>query len=178
MGYTTEFDGKFTFDKNLDKETFTLLKGLSETRRMKRRIDDVYGVDGEFYVGGEGFYQFENRDDTIVDNNTPPASQPSLWLQWTPTETGRHLEWDGGEKFYNYIEWLEYIIEKVLIPNGYKLNGEVKYYGEETNDKGTITIIDNDITVKSKAGFVYYNDEKISIDKFNQIKKEFVDINL
>ena len=141
MGYTTEFDGKFTFDKQLDKETFTLLKGLSETRRMKRRMDDV------FYVGGEGFYQPENRDDTIVDYNTPPANQPSLWLQWAPTETGKYLEWDGGEKFYNYIEWLEYLIEKVLIPNGYKLNGEVKYYGEETNDKGTITIIDNDITV-------------------------------
>lgn len=154
MGYTTEFDGKFTFDKQLDKETFTLLKGLSETRRMKRNMKDVYGVDGEFYVGGEGFYQLENRHDTIVDNNTPPSTQPSLWLQWVPTETGKYLEWDGEEKFYNYIEWLEYIIEKVLIPNGYKLNGEVEYYGEEADDKGTIAIIDNNIIVSSESRFL------------------------
>lgn len=154
MGYTTEFDGKFTFDKQLDKETFTLLKGLSETRRMKRNMEDVYGVDGEFYVGGEGIHQLENRHDTIVDNNTPPSTQPSLWLQWIPTENGKYLEWDGEEKFYNYIEWLEYIIEKILTPNGYKLNGEVEYYGEEADDKGTIAIIDNNIIVSSESRFL------------------------
>lgn len=154
MGYTTEFDGKFTFDKQLDKETFNLLKGLAETRRMKRNMEDVYGVDGEFYVGGEGIHQLENRDDTVVDYNTPPGTQPSLWLQWVPTEGGRHLEWDGEEKFYNYIEWLEYIIEKVLTPNGYKLNGEVEYYGEEADDKGTIAIIDNNIIVSSESRFL------------------------
>lgn len=144
MGLTTEFEGAFTFDKKLDKETYELLLGLSETRRMKRRIEKEYGVDGEFFVDGEGFYQDESRTNTIIDKNTPPGTQPSLWLQWTPTFDRKQLVWDGGEKFYKYVEWLEYIINKILIPRGYKLNGSVEYW-DEYGDTGLLMIIDNDI---------------------------------
>ena len=31
-----------------------LIIGLSETRRMKRDVDEKYGVEGEFYVDGDG----------------------------------------------------------------------------------------------------------------------------
>lgn len=144
MGLTTEFEGAFTFDKKLDKETYELLLGLSETRRMKRSIEKEYGVDGEFFVGGEGFYQDESRNETIANKNTPPATQPSLWLQWTPTADRKQLVWDGGEKFQKYVEWLEYIINKILIPRGYKLNGSVEYW-DEYGDTGLLMIIDNDI---------------------------------
>ena len=145
MGYSTDFSGQFTLDRKLDDETFDLLNGLASTRRMKRNVDSKYGVDGEFYIGKGDFGQDE--EDNIVDYNTPPRTQPSLWLQWIPTDDREHIEWDGNEKFYSYVEWIEYIINKVLKPKGYVLNGVVEWGGEERSDVGEITITDNVVRV-------------------------------
>jgi len=64
------------------------------------------------------------------------------------------IEWDGGEKFYKYSEWIEYLIKKILKPRGYKLNGEVKWEGEENEDMGIIVIKNNVVTIK-KAKITY-----------------------
>lgn len=142
MGYITTFKNKFSLNKELDNITFNFLKELNYTRRMKRSLPPWFGVDGEFYVKGSGFMGQERESD-IVEYNNPPASQPSLWCQWTPTDDMMHIEWDGGEKFYPYIEWIKYIISKVLAPRGYVLNGNVDWQGEENGDTGTIDIVDN-----------------------------------
>lgn len=73
---------------------------------------------------------------------------PGFWCQWIPTDDAKGIEWDGNEKFYNYVEWLEVIIEKFLIPNGYVLNGEVQWEGEESGDLGNIIVKDNVVTVQ------------------------------
>jgi len=155
MGYHTEFNGDFSVDKPLDDATFALLKGLACTRRMKRKGLDpaVYGVDGEFYYK-EGSDMGQEHDDNIVDYNTPPSTQPGLWLQWTPLDDRITIEWDGGEKFYNYVEWLEYIVDKILAPRGYKLSGEVYWDGEDSEDKGKITVKNNKIVAR-QANFSY-----------------------
>ena len=31
------------------------------------------------------------------------------------------------EKFYYYVEWLRYLIDNILAPRGYILNGDVEY---------------------------------------------------
>lgn len=149
MGYTTAFNGTFQLDRALDDETHALLVGLSTTRRMKRQgLDAKYGVDGEFYCnpGSDGFGQ--DHDASIVDYNRPPETQPGLWCQWTPTEDRQGIEWDGGEKFYNYVEWMEYLIEAVLKPRGYVVNGQVEWYGEDPDDRGRIDVGNNVVTTK------------------------------
>lgn len=147
MGYSTNFSGKFHLNKPLDDETFNLLVGLAKTRRMKRNIKD-YGVEGEFYFNPDDFKNSgQTEDKTIIDYNIPPATQPSLWLEWIPTKDKQHIEWNGGEKFYDYIEWLEYIINKILKPKGYILNGRVEWDGEEEDDIGRIIVNDNNIKV-------------------------------
>jgi hypothetical protein len=157
MGYTTDFTGKFELNKKLDLETYMFLRKLNDTRRMARKTDKKYGVEGEFFVdGGEDDDRFfsNKAKSNIIDYNTPPKTQPGLWCQWTPTEDAKHIEWDEGEKFYAYIEWLEYIIEKVLKPKGYKLNGEVEYQGEDPSDFGMIVVTDN--VVKNRTGKKVY----------------------
>ena len=144
MGYTTEFRGSFTIDKKLDNETYDLLVGLATTRRMKRSVGPEYGVEGEFYIEGGGDFG-QAKDDTIIDYNRPPRTQPGLWCQWQPTYDKQGIEWDGGEKFYSYIPWLRYIIEKVLEPRGYKLEGEVQWRGEDWSDTGTIVVRNNQV---------------------------------
>ncbi len=138
MGYTTDFRGQLEFNKKLSLEDQTFLTKLAGTRRMARDADAKYGVEGEFYVG--------EIDDNVIDHNTPPKTQPGLWCQWMPTEDAWGLEWDGNEKFYSYVEWLEYIIAKVTAPRGYVLNGQIQWRGEDWDDTGTITVQNNIVT--------------------------------
>jgi hypothetical protein len=148
MGYTTDFFGKFTLDRVADSETQRLLRGLSSTRRMKRKVDEKkYGIEGEFYFKGKGFAG-QDHEDNIIDYNFPPRTQPSLWCQWQLQEDNKTICWDEGEKFYNYIEWIGYIIEKILKKRAYVLNGEVEWHGEEYNDLGKIIVKNNEVTVK------------------------------
>ena len=141
MGYTTEFEGRFILNKPLDEETYTYLINFADSRRMKRDVDPKYGIEGEFYTADEST--------GVIDYNTPPSTQPGLWCQWIPSEDHKGIEWDGNEKFYNYREWLDYIIKNFLEPKGYKLSGTVKYQSERSNDRGIING-SNPLQVKSE----------------------------
>lgn len=151
MGYTTYFNGGLNLNKKLTKEHHEFLNKLNETRRMARNVGPEYGVEGEFYVDGDGMMG-QDREDNIIDFNRPPKTQPGLWCQWRPTEDGTRLEWDGGEKFYNYVEWLEYIIERILKPRGYVVNGKVDWNGEDPDDAGSIVVIDNVVSTRAQGG--------------------------
>ena len=149
MGYTTTFDGQFDLNKELDSETYEFLNKFASTRRMGRLgLDEKFGVEGEFYVDSDGFMG-QDKDDSIIDYNRPPKTQPGLWCQWVPNEDGTAIIWDGGEKFYEYVPWIKYIITKILAPKGYKLTGEVTWQGEEDYDFGKIVIKDNKVTIKN-----------------------------
>lgn len=136
MGYSTSFLGHFQVDKPLDDDTFNLLVGLATTRRMKRKLGSEFGVEGEFFVSGKGLFG-QDGDDSILDYNKPPRTQPSLWCCWEPMSR-TEIAWNGGEKFYEYIPWIKYLLEKVLLPRGYKLTGRVEWQGEDPSDVGII----------------------------------------
>jgi hypothetical protein len=139
MGYTTDFQGHLDITPALPAPLVEYLNKLAETRRMKRNLPAHFGIDGEFFAGGKGFCG-QDRDDTVVEYNTPPSTQPSLWLQWNISEDGTQLKWDDGEKFYSYIEWLEYLYKEILLPLGYTLSGQIKWRGEDFDDMGKITV--------------------------------------
>lgn len=145
MGYSTYFEGRFKLNNKLDDETYEFLQALGSTRRMKRNVDPKYGVEGEFYVEGGGMGG-QNKEDNIINYNQPPKTQPSLWCDWVPTHDKMYIEWNKGEKFYEYIEWIKYIIVKILAPKGYILNGKVTYQGEDAHDNGVIQITNNIVT--------------------------------
>lgn len=161
MGYTTDFTGVLKLNKKLTDEDKEFLDKFNNTRRMARDVDAKYGIEGEYYVDGGGMMG-QDRDDTIIDYNRPPKTQPSLWCQWMPTDDGWGIEWDGGEKFYNYVQWLEYLIANFLAPNGYLLNGTIDWEGEDNEDIGKIVVKDND--VKTLRGVVTYPDTPEEID--------------
>jgi hypothetical protein len=160
MGYNTYFYGQWTLDRPLDDKTAAILRGLNETRRVKRDVSKIglnptdYGEEGEFYFPDPS--TVESKDRSILDYNTPPVTQPSLWCQWMYNPEDNTISWDKGEKFYSFVEWIQYIIEKVLVPMGirknqkpYLLNGTVTWDGEG-RDSGSIVIIDNKIEVHSE----------------------------
>ncbi len=69
----------------------------------------------------------------------------SIWCQWEAGDDT--LFWDGGEKFYSYVPWLKHIINNILKPRGYVLNGEVHWQGEESEDMGIIRVVDNEVKI-------------------------------
>jgi hypothetical protein len=148
MGYTTDFTGEFKITPQLKTADKEFLTKLSTSRRMKRCVGPEYGIEGEFYVAGADDDNFGQEDKTgIIDYNTPPRTQPGLWCQWTPTEEGDALVWDGGEKFYNYVGWLQYLIIW-LKERGYEVNGKVRWAGESSGDSGVILVKNNVIKAK------------------------------
>lgn len=162
MGYTTDFEGHFTIEPTLKPEHLAYLKRFAETRRMRRietqtakRPDPLreavglpVGPQGAYFVGAAGVAGQEWNAGDVGNGNSPPMGQPGLWCQWTPTEDGTALGWDGGEKFYNYLEWLEYLLGHFLVPWGYVLNGRVQWQGESATDIGRITLTQNEVRLE------------------------------
>lgn len=75
------------------------------------------------------------------------SQAPDSYCQWKLTKDFMGIEWDQGEKFYKYIEWLQWIIDHILTPDGITLSGSVTYWGEDAEDRGTITVLDRKIHV-------------------------------
>lgn len=160
MGYTTEFKGSFDFDRKIPENIAEYINRFSNTRHMLRDNDvikELYpnwkencwngdlGTEGEYFLDEDYDYR-ENK--SVKNHNYPPESQPGLWCQWVVTEDREHLEWDGAEKFYYYQEWLEYLIRNFFAPSGIRLNGEVKWQGEDMDDRGLLIVEDNAVSVR------------------------------
>lgn len=82
----------------------------------------------------------------VAFNGGFSSTTPGLWCQWTVDDDGMHLSWDGGEKFYEYTEWLRWLIDNFFQPWGYTLNGEIYWSGEDSGDLGLIDVTDNKVT--------------------------------
>jgi hypothetical protein len=160
MGYTTEFEGRFNLDKPLTVPQFNYLNAFSEVRHVVRdagiavqqpdplriKVGLPIGIDAEFYVADD--------DAGVKDYNQEPVTCPGLWCQWVPTDDGEGIEWNGAEKFYEYVKWLEYIVKNFIKPWGLTLNGEVTWEGEDNKDIGKIVVKNNKVTSK-KAKITY-----------------------
>lgn len=160
MGYRTDFLGTLQFNKEVTEELKNFINGFSRTRKMRRSNDKIkeifpdwedkcykgsLGIDGEYFIGGSG-YAGQEHDSSILNYNYPPSTQPGLWCQWIINDDNE-LEWDGGEKFYNYTEWLEYLIENFFKPGGYILNGTIHFQGEDDDDFGEIIAVNNNVSI-------------------------------
>ena len=171
MGYTTDFFGSFQLNKPLTAFEIEYLNMFADTRRMTRdplkvramkeagtgntrcfKLLDLLGLsigpNGDFYCGTgmsgqDGGHFSSSTDNSVVEYNIPPSTQCGLWCQWNPSDDGTEIVWDGSEKFYNYVEWLEYLIANFLKPWGYKVNGMVEWKGEDSQDIGVIEVVDN-----------------------------------
>lgn len=112
MGYTTEFKGQFTLNKQLND--FEIVDTLTE------------------WADGKG-----------------PCE---AYCQWELTKDRKAFKWDNNEKFYDYQNWLQHIIDDLLLPKGYSLSGEVEFQGEEIGDHGWLYIEDNKVKKRKTKG--------------------------
>ena len=80
-----------------------------------------------------------------------PTPWPDGYCQWELTRDLGGIRWDQGEKFYNYVEWLQAILDNILKPAGVGLALEVRYQGDDVGDSGILRI-DNGVVVKEELG--------------------------
>lgn len=159
MGYSTWFSGSLKFNKEVSEELREYINRFSSVRHMSRDNDKIKEIYpnwkelcflGEIGNNGEYFAPIsknhgQEHDNSILDYNRS-GSCPGLWCQWIIEND--ELIWDEGEKFYNYVEWLHYLIDNFFDPLGYVLNGEITWDGEDSDDIGTITVTDNYVEVE------------------------------
>lgn len=152
MGYTTEFEGEVWVEPPLNQTEIDFLNKFSNTRRMNRSA-------GPYFVHGNGSLGQGDGPDTVFDHNRPPEGQPSLWCQWEPSTNGEFIAWNGAEKFYNSVEWMEYLIDHFLKPGAeasklgdwqfekftfdHVLNGTIDAQGEDPDDRWRLIVKDN-----------------------------------
>lgn len=161
MGYTTYFSGSLKFNKPVTEELKQFINNFASIRHMERdteKIKEVFpdweekcykgdlGTDGAYFIG-EKAWSLQREDESIMDYNNPPKGVPGLWCQWV-IGSDDELRWDGNEKFYMYIDWLQYLIDNFFDPEGYFLNGEMEFQGEDEDDFGTIIVVDNNVDVQ------------------------------
>lgn len=175
MGYSTDFYGSLKFNKPVAPWLVEYVNKFSDTRRMKRDPEKIkeqfpnwgelcfngdLGEEGEYFIGGVGSFG-QDVDTSVLDHNNPAKTQPGLWCQWIINEKDSCLEWDGGEKFYNYEEWLEYLIDNFFEPLGYKLNGDIEWQGEDRDDRGTIHVDNNWIDMQYGSSMDDFDDDDL-----------------
>ena len=123
MSYDRTFEGRFTLDRRLTDDLQQTLADLNEE-------EHIPGEDGKpSQEGGHGY--------------------PCHYCQWVPTDDGMAIQWDGNEKFYCAVEWLNYIIDRYLKPAGHRLNGAVRWDGSNIDDHGVIYVKDNHVEAVS-----------------------------
>jgi hypothetical protein len=189
MGYSTDFYGFWTLTPALSLAQTDYLQKFARTRRVKRDPNAIIdrrlaalglslGVDAEYFV------DTEDEDKSIVDLNQPPGNQPSLWCKWRVNDRGDRLEHNGAEKFDGYVEWLDYLVKHFFSSWGVRIDGSVRYEGDELIDSGTIEIIDNRIEVRpdiypricSKgAMYICERDSELEEIQYENVYREIID---
>ena len=152
MGYTTDFFGEFDVIPPLTPDQVAYLRAFNNSRRMMRDAEKTenrpdplriavglktVGPEGSYFVNESGWAGQDPGPD-VLNRHVSPKGQPSLWCQWVPTDNGEALEWDQGEKFYNYVDWLKYLVSHFLRPWGRALSGSITWQGEDLSDMGRI----------------------------------------
>ncbi len=65
----------------------------------------------------------------------------SFYCQWQVSNDGTHLEWDKGEKFYGYLEWLQVLAQRFFTPWAIKVSGAIYFQGEKPDDRGCVRAV-------------------------------------
>lgn len=157
MSNSTIQISKFQINGEVTPELVSYINNFSESRRMKRSNEKIkelypnwkdYCLHGELGTDGEYFACPEERenDTSILDYNTPPTTQPSLWCDWKIVEEdGRYyIKWNGNEGFFYPAPWLKYMIDNFIIPNNLSVSGVGVSIGGQ-GDAFYMVVDDNDL---------------------------------
>ena len=159
--------GCLFFNKKIKKSLYNTLMDFYNTRHYKRAGKEK---DGLLYLDPydkeapdwRSLYEQQGWDNAVpkevADYSTVVDGAPSLYCHWKPSPDRMGLEFDKCGKAENLLEWLKFLIQYFIKPNGYLISGEITIQynvgisvhvnGKVTNKdwhSNTIVIKDNEI---------------------------------
>jgi len=157
MGYTTDFIGYVGIEPALNEAEVEYLTAFTMSRRFDRE-------GGPYAVPGNPRAEEDDRSGIPVERyNSVAPGQPQLWCQWIPSWSGHCLTFDGHEKFYRPVEWLDYLIEHFLKRGAHAskhpghlfagftfdhvLNGTIAGSRRDTHELFLIDVVSNHVSV-------------------------------
>lgn len=165
MGYSTNFYGELKIMPSF-KEYDLLNEWLSQRHITfdNKKIEKVLAETGVRcdYVDSDNHLKedcwnliykpiedLEETEDTNFDiwslsnYNEPPFKCPGLWSDWILEKNGSILTWNGNEKSYDMVAWVQFLIKYIFAPNGHTVNGEINFQGEREPDSGKFIFKNN-----------------------------------
>lgn len=96
------------------------------------------------------------------------APKPDSYMQWVPSQTLDHIVWDGGEKFYDYTAWMQWLC-LLLGAWGIEADGQLYWQGDGTGDTGRIDVSANTVAATStkQANSGYH--KPLTLEKLREI---------
>lgn len=94
------------------------------------------------------------------------------YFQWVPADTFEHIVWDGNEKFYKYVEQLQWLCGDWLDQRGIAADGVLHWSGEETDDTGTITVTANLVSAHSNSRSTGQDPQPLTLRGLQEIALE------
>lgn len=152
MGYSTDYFGQIEISPPASDTITKFINKFCHTRRVKRKVSQIFGPEGAFYIYGNDDYQL-GKDKNVIDYNSPPHQQPGVWCDLQISKDGKYLEWNGNEKTYELPSWIDYLIEFVFKPNGYILNGDLEFQCEDEEYQGMVSVKNNNVEIISDNGY-------------------------
>lgn len=139
MGYTTEFEGALELRPALADGLVAAWNAMVKERNNTYLDGSPRSFDAKLYG------RLEVRRPNAGQTKWPCA--PSCWDQWTLRQDKAKqctlIEWDGGEKFYGFIRWLQHTLDTlhaVVRPLQLSVTGLIRWQGQEKEDQGVLRV--------------------------------------
>lgn len=193
------YEGYFKINPKLNDYDKYYLLNFNKTIHLKRNVsylrdtykgrngyNGIYGIYGEFFVNfvvdingkdldNETFSDFIKHNDSIIDHEKSPPTQPNKYCPWVPNSNGDKLFFKPLDKIIitnknenkEYIEsfqWMNWIVNNI-IKNKYKVNGYFEIINKKENYHKTLKINNNKFTLESN----YLTSVKDDNDILNEI---------
>jgi hypothetical protein len=96
------------------------------------------------------------------------AGKLTGYMQWVPSESLDAIVWDQQEKFYDYEQWMEWVL-RWLDERGVKASGQLDWRGESAGDIGRIVVAESVMTVEKGTATKPSNHKPLTLDKLARI---------
>lgn len=135
MGYSTDLIGHIDINPPLNDHEQAYLAGFAGSRR---------GLPGQPPYTVPGNPAAEEFDATTASTATSTRAAaryvkqadavPGPWCGWVPAWSGGCLTYDGKEKFYAPVEWMQYLIDHFLTDGAKAQSSGIDYFEHFTFD--------------------------------------------
>ena len=95
---------------------------------------------------------------------------PDSYCKWAPNTKNNAIEWNEGEKFDYYIDWIKFIIKNHITPWGYIIEGLVFWNGESPGDVGVIYVKKNKVFSLEREDLVDWIKDNLSEEYLLKVK--------